>query len=313
MSIKNLLVIGILVFGGIVPHSLQGVSVPQENESASEKGLKNASYSWGDILGMNNTYVNYRRSNIVARKSNVRTIRNIPRRTVQRTTPTLTAQVAPSPRVSTYHPAVDQNDIEQKHKEIASELLYSMPQKCQDTLKNFHVRYDNPEKRGLAGKNTIILTGNVSDQEFRALMIHELGHVFDLNENRSCLAGSPAAGSSEFKDGNDLIFRDDPSLSFYRISWASEKTKLADSSENDFVTGYAAWDVFEDFAESFAYFVLHNETFRERAKYNSELAKKYDWFVQNLFPNGVAVATSEHTWTGKIPWDATKLPYVWTE
>jgi len=300
MSIKNLLVIGILLFcGGIVPHSLQGVSVPQETESASDISLKNASYSWREIRRMNNTYVAYKRRNI-------RTVRsNIPS--------PLVAQIAPSPRVATYHPVIDQNDIQEKHKKIASEVLYSMPVKCQDTLKNFHVRYDNPEKRGLAGKSTMILTGNVSDQEFRALMIHELGHVFDLSPDKSCLAGSSATGSSEFKDGNTLIFRDDPSLGFYRISWADEKPHLGSTSKGDFVTGYAAWDAFEDFSESFAYFVLHNEAFRERAKFNSKLAKKYNWFVQNLFPNGVQVATSQHSWTGKIPWDATKLPYVWNE
>jgi len=306
MSIKNLLVIGILVFGGIVPHSLLSLSVPQEPEVASEKELKNASYSWREIRRMNNTYVAYKRRNI-------RTVRSAPRRTVQRTTSPLVAKVAPSPRVSTYNPVIDQNDIQQKHKEIASDVLYSMPVKCQDTLKNFHVRYDNPEKRGLAGKSTIILTGNVSDQEFRALMIHELGHVFDLSPEKNCLAGSSAAGSSEFKDGNTLIYRDDPSLGFYRISWASEKSQLANSSKGDFVTGYASWDVFEDFSESHVYFVLHNEAFKERAKYNSKLAQKYNWFVQNLYPSGVQLATSEHTWTGKIPWDATKLPYTWIE
>jgi hypothetical protein len=198
-----------------------------------------------------------------------------------------------------------------KHRQIADEVLRLMPKPCRDTLKNFYVRYDNPKQRGLAGKNTLILSGNVSNEEFRALLVHELGHVFDLSESTACLSGTAKSGESEFKDGNDKVYLDDPSVHFYRISWSNEKTTRAGSKPEDFVTGYASWDAFEDFGESMAYFVLHNDVFRERAKTNAALAAKYAWFQTYLFPNGIEVATTEHTWTGKVPWDATKLPYVW--
>jgi hypothetical protein len=224
---------------------------------------------------------------------------------------TASKNVSPQPKVETLLPVVDQQDIALKHRRIADEVLRIMPKVCRDSLKNFYVRYDNPKQRGLAGKNTLILSGNVPDSEFRALLIHELGHVFDLSETKGCLGGTSTAGVSEFRDGVELIYKDDPSLLFYRISWTGEKASKASSKPQDFVTGYAAWDAFEDFGESMAYFVLHNELFRQRSLTNPALAAKYQWFQTYLFPEGVNVATSNESWTGKVPWDATKLSYTW--
>ena len=340
MRTKNLLIIGILLFGGIVPHSLQSVSLPQEAQAASEKDLKNASisYTWEKIRAQQNSRIAAYRARIQKRYQNRATININQQRSIQKKDQKTLAVISrsyeqaksrvkkaqnkkvavdviptPAPKAPTFLPAINQDDIQLKHKEIANEVLTSLPHKCQDTLKNFHVQYDNPKRRGLAGKNTIILSGVVPDQEFRALLIHELGHVFDLNQSTACLAGTKNAGYSEFKDGNDPVYNNDPSLEFYRISWSGPKTKRAGTTKGDFVSGYAAWDVFEDFAESFAYFVLHNETFLERSKYNVSLAQKYNFFKRYLFPNGVELATTQHNWTGKIPWDVTKLPYTWIE
>jgi hypothetical protein len=40
---------------------------------------------------------------------------------------------------------------------------------------------------------------------------------------------------------------------------------------------------YEDFAESFTYYTLHNESFITKAKKSTALASKYDFFSQYLY------------------------------
>lgn len=220
--------------------------------------------------------------------------------------PQITAAAQPR---RNFLPVVDQPDIQERHKIIADEVLRLLPASCIDQLDHFYVRYDKPERRGLAGKNTVIVDGTLPDDEFRAVLVHEaLGHVFDLG----CLQGSPLAGNSIFKDGNEPIFRDDASLSFYRISWTDSAHQRSGTQSEDFVSGYAASDPFEDFAESAIYFVLHADMFTQRAKTNPALAIKLKW-LQTFLP--VDPVTSNalvgSAWNGSVPWDATKLAYTW--
>jgi hypothetical protein len=42
---------------------------------------------------------------------------------------------------------------------------------------------------------------------------------------------------------------------------------------------------YEDFAESFAYYILHNNDFQEKTRKSSILKKKYDFFGKYLFKN----------------------------
>lgn len=217
----------------------------------------------------------------------------------------------PSPRVEqpappALLPVVNKKDIQMKHRILASQVLSQMPPACVAHLKHFYVRYDNPENRGLGGKSTIILDGNVPDAEFIALLIHEFGHVIDLG----CLRGTTVAGPSEFKDGRTVIYQDDPSVSYYAISWANADHKHAYHDKEDFTSGYAAWNPFEDFAETFAYFILHREAFLKRAHENSVMAKKYRW-MHHYFGN-ISVAVGKHPWDGSVHWDTTKLDYEWT-
>jgi len=215
----------------------------------------------------------------------------------------LRRQVTPRRRLL---PVVDQPDIALRHRLIANEVLRALPDRCRSSLTDFYVRYDQPENRGLAGKSILILNGNVPDDEFRALLIHELGHVVDLG----CLQGSAAGGGTPFVDGTEAIFADDPSVGYYRISWTAGTQQRLGTAEDDFVSGYAASDPFEDFAEGFAYFVLQNAAFRDRAKRNRPLALKYRWFAQ-YFGTTFSVATGTEPWTGRVPWDSTKLSYEW--
>jgi len=213
---------------------------------------------------------------------------------------------SPSPRVATLNPVVDKSDIHLKHRQIADQVLRMMPKQCVSTLKNFYVRYNDPEHRGLGGKTTIILTGTVSDAEFRSLFVHEFGHLTDLG----CLNGSSNSDTTSYFDNKEQIWQNDPSVSFYQISWIDSKTHKRGIQPDDFVSGYASWDMFEDFAESFIYYVLHREVFAARAMENPIIAAKYRWFQQNL-PNMPKVATSNEQWDGVVPWDITKLSYQW--
>ena len=126
-----------------------------------------------------------------------------------------------------------------------------------------------------------------------------------------CLTGLPESGPSNFRDGKETIYRSDLSVSFYEISWQNEQKKRLDSHDNDFVTGYASWDSFEDMAETITYFVLQEEAFRARALENAVLNRKLQWLEANLFTRNKRVATGLHQWDGAVPWDATKLPYAW--
>ncbi|MBU0766973.1 hypothetical protein KKF55_04305 [Patescibacteria group bacterium] len=204
-------------------------------------------------------------------------------------------------------PIVDQEDILLRHRILANEVLRSLPQGCVSQLKTFYVRYDNPSRRGLAGKTTIILSGKVADDEFKALLIHEFGHITDLG----CMQGKDSHRPSSFKDGAEVIYMDDPSVSFYSISWLDSETKRQGAKDEDFVSGYSSWDPFEDFAESFAYFLLQKDAFKERSRTNPVIAAKYRWMQQNVFDTVSDVATGEHEWTGEVPWDVTKLAYQW--
>ncbi len=200
---------------------------------------------------------------------------------------------------------VNKPDIAMNHRVLAASVLQRMPKTCQSSLQSFFVRYDNPEERGLGGKSSMIISGNVGDDEFRALFVHEFGHVTDLG----CLKGTAASGTTEFVDGKDQMYEDDPSVAFYRISWAAAKQQKKGSQKADFVSGYASWDAFEDFAETYAYFMLHREKFTERAKANAALAAKYEWMMDH-FGNVTPVGASLDTTRG-VPWDITKLSYSW--
>jgi len=60
----------------------------------------------------------------------------------------------------------------------------------------------------------------------------------------------------------------------------------------DFVSGYALSNKYEDFAESFSFYVFHNDIFRDRALKNVSLQKKYDFFKTYVFDHEEFVGTS---------------------
>jgi hypothetical protein len=158
--------------------------------------------------------------------------------------------------------------------------LLNLPQTQVTRLKNLTLTFDSNARRGLGGGGTIILRCvNVTDQELVGVLVHEMGHVQDTG----VMQGSYQAGSSEFKDGDTPIYKDDESLEFYRISFNSENHKLASATDDDFVSGYAQSNVFEDFAETYNYYILHGIEFRQLMKTNLALAQKYYFMKDKVF------------------------------
>lgn len=192
---------------------------------------------------------------------------------------------------------------------MANEVLWLLPSSCRRKLQTFIVRYDGKlPSRGYAGASTIILDGARPVQERRAVLMHEaLGHFFSLG----CLPQTMTSGASEFKNGEDPIAKDNPSLTFYRIDWLDATTMRSGSRADDFVTGYAKTNCFEDIAETATYYVLRSDDFRRRAAKNKALAAKLAWLEKYEFPSPPRVAKSTQTWDGVIPWDATLLGYTW--
>ncbi len=234
--------------------------------------------------------------------------------TIQLTLPSSETENHAAPSLKTVKPrkrdpqllrVVDQQDIEPRHRQIANDLLESIDSGCKNALLNFYVRYDNPNQRGLGGGSTIIVTGNTEDDEFRALVIHECGHVIDTG----FWQGTISSGTSAFVDGSTPVYNDDLSIDFYAISWTSSTEKNQGWKPSDFVSGYAVSDPFEDFAETFAYFSLQRDAFEKRAETNSVIRQKLEFMKAHV--NSKKVAQGKSVWNGEVPWDITRLPYTW--
>lgn len=148
---------------------------------------------------------------------------------------------------------------------------------------------ERTEPRGqIVGKELIMSDSIPTDSERIKVLVHELGHMVDVHYFR------PSAAA-------------DVSDAFYGISWDSYKVKKKGAKLADFVSGYALSNKYEDFAESFAFYVFHNAEFQRRARTNRSLAEKYRFLSERVFPNEEFVSTDFGT--GKLKeyvWDTTK-------
>ncbi len=125
---------------------------------------------------------------------------------------------------------------------------------------------------------------DLSSKEILSVFIHEFGHYVDIY----------------FLDDWVSDFR--KTENFYHLSWESTKVLLAGQWQKDFVSGYAMTNKYEDFAESFDYYILHNEDFKKKAENSSILKKKYDFFETTLF------SQNQFEWTN-FSTDDTVLDY----
>ena len=124
-------------------------------------------------------------------------------------------------------------------------------------------------RNGMAGKGIIILKGQNEDLFFHTL-VHEAGHAYGLRAEH---AGSPGSG---FYDLQIPIASDDPSVPYYQMSWADNTTQL----NTAFPSRYGQTDPFEDFAESYIYYILQGKAFREEAQVDPVIAQKYAYMKQ---------------------------------
>ena len=149
------------------------------------------------------------------------------------------------------------------------------------------------EPRGRMKDAKISLSPYVSkDAEFTKLFVHELAHYIDIY----ALVGTYS--------------RPDISDSFYYISWQSPTVKRANQGTIDFVSGYAATNQYEDFAESFVFYIFHNETFADRALRSDAIREKYLFFANHIFPKKTFQGTDFSI--GRVPsyvCDTTKISY----
>jgi len=105
---------------------------------------------------------------------------------------------------------------------------------------------------------------NMKIEELNAVWIHEFWHYVDLYFLKKWI----------YTDLSDY---------FYNISWDSTKILKAWQKQEDFVSWYAMTNKYEDFAESFTYFILDNEDFLSKSSKSDILRKKYDFFIKYLF------------------------------
>lgn len=170
------------------------------------------------------------------------------------------------------------------------EVIYSSHFLSKVTPLHLVLDTERLEPRGQVVGNKLILATSVpSDSERLKVFVHELGHIIDIFYLKKGLLS-------------------DPSDDFYTISWESFNTKKKGQKIANFVSGYALSNKYEDFAESFTFYVFHNEDFALRAKTDPILARKYDFFRSRVFQDDVFVGTSFGTELLKeYHWDITKV------
>ncbi len=140
-------------------------------------------------------------------------------------------------------------------------------------------------------KNGKTLTLWGDDFEIADTMIHEYAHYLDNNiYSKDGVTSQGAIDTTGFYNisYNTSDMKTDPSS-----GWKFYTLNRPGNFKNEFVGSYAVgWSLtnnpqyytpYEDFAESFALYVVNGKTFRELAAANSVLKQKYDWLKQNAF------------------------------
>ncbi len=186
------------------------------------------------------------------------------------------------------------------------EVIQLLPKSHTKSLKNLEIRNKTHVSRGMANDQKMILHTQSIDtsDELKAVFVHEMGHIFDLGT----LNGN-SKEKSAFRHGNNFVSQDDPSLGFYKLSWIDSVTKKSGTVSRDFVSGYAASNAFEDFAESYVFYRLHGEKFRKSMTESKILRRKY-YFLKSVVFNGEEFQLHKdgQSFAHGGLWDVTLLP-----
>ncbi len=131
----------------------------------------------------------------------------------------------------------------------------------------------------------------MGEEEFLSVFIHEFWHYFDIYTLKK----------SQFGDESDK---------FYEISWESQSQMKKQLQQGDFVSGYAMTNQYEDFAESYVYYILYNRDFFTKAQSSSFLRQKYEFFEKYVFSQKQFYKEnfSPEAELKSYYWDITKLP-----
>ena len=188
-----------------------------------------------------------------------------------------------------------------------TQALETLPEEHASSVEKIVLDYNKNAGRGLGGNNLIILRGvGMGYEELIGVLVHETGHNVDY----AYLAPKKEVTKSNFKDGSFPLYITDPSIDFYRISWEDETTLKNTAVNLDFVSGYAMSDPFEDFAETYTYYVLHNADFKALALSSPKLYAKYRFMKYRVF-NGQEFNTGDGIVNANNrPWDITILSYT---
>ena len=132
----------------------------------------------------------------------------------------------------------------------------------------------------------------MKEAESLSVTIHEFWHFLDLYILEKKVT----------KDISDF---------FYEISWINTTTLKPSMEQKDFVSGYSMTNKYEDFAESFTYYILHNNDFYEKSLLSETLKKKYDFFSDYIFRNDEFKTNSYKTinYISDYYRDITKIEY----
>lgn len=183
--------------------------------------------------------------------------------------------------------------------ETITRAYFSFPYLHRTQLKSLKFLWTKNTQRGLGGESSIHLKCNdMSAAELTAVFVHEMGHIVDTG----LIEGQSSAGPSHFVDRRASVFQNDPSIDFYAISWKNATMKWGKSSGNDFVTGYAMSDPFEDFAESYNFYLLHGSQFRYMSRFNKKLEQKYAYLRDRIF-------SGQEFWNNDIKLNAKRRSY----
>ena len=197
-------------------------------------------------------------------------------------------------------------DLNEYQKDQIKLVLSHLPEEHAQTIKNIILDYNSEAYRGLGGNNLIILRGTDMDsKEFISVLVHETAHNVDYGY----LTHENTKERSAFRDGGHSIYTTDPSVDFYSISWENEQTLKKTANNLDFVSGYAMSDPFEDFAETYTYYVLHNQDFKTLTASSLKLYAKDQFMKEHVF-NGIEFNTGDsQVVMHNRPWDTTVLGY----
>ena len=180
-----------------------------------------------------------------------------------------------------------------------------------DALRTISINSEWWQRRWGATRDTIVINTSLikSFSEFFSVLTHELGHIVDL----WVIQWVSQNLDKNFTEFGKVVFTvDDPSITYYNVSWTNESTRSFQSMSHDFCSGYGMTNPFEDFAECFNLYMNHNAYFRYIAQDSDILQQKYN-FLANILngaylfasPRDVILAQEKISW--RRPWDSTRI------